>query len=364
MRFVASSDGVRFLRFQDEPIAEYYNGSMIQRFIPGEGVDETVGGLTSGGSRFWYYADERESPIARAGDAGTPSALYSYDEYGRPTGNAPRIGFTGQLMISSGLLYDFKARFYHAGLGRFLQTDPIGYGGGMNMYAYVKGDPVNFTDPTGLDGEDIVITGRRHCNFFCKVERFFSGDGGNSSTSDSGFDNIGAATPAPVGRAGGRGGKPKPSNPPKSEILDELKDLYCSLPSVGGSTSIRGYDVAGGGLVGEIAFDPQSGNLRVSAGFDVGLGFGGSGGWSSGNSATMGRGVGAGWSGSIGVNANARLGAIAAGAGYTLIGPNHADFNGASAGIRPGGTGATVNANVGARAGYGGQVLPQCGNKK
>lgn len=36
--------------------------------------------------------------------------------------------------------------------GRFLQADPLGYGDGMNMYAYVKGDPVNKIDPLGLCG--------------------------------------------------------------------------------------------------------------------------------------------------------------------------------------------------------------------
>ena len=48
-------------------------------------------------------------------------------------------------------MYDFGYRFYSAGLGRWINRDPIAETGGVNLYAMVGNNPINALDPYGLD---------------------------------------------------------------------------------------------------------------------------------------------------------------------------------------------------------------------
>jgi hypothetical protein len=43
-----------------------------------------------------------------------------------------------------------RNRYYDPQTGRFTQQDPIGLAGGMNLYGFAEGDPINFSDPYGL----------------------------------------------------------------------------------------------------------------------------------------------------------------------------------------------------------------------
>ena len=90
------------------------------------------------------------------------TSINRYDDYGNPQGGAitGRFGYTGQVWLQQAGLYHYRARAYNPAMGRFMQADPIGYGGGSNLYAYVGNNPVNFTDPSGLDcgvGEIVVV---------------------------------------------------------------------------------------------------------------------------------------------------------------------------------------------------------------
>jgi RHS repeat-associated protein len=66
------------------------------------------------------------------------------------TGN--RFLFTGREYFASVGLYNYRNRFYSPKWGRFLQSDPIGFAGDpANLYRYVGNNPVNWSDPYGLD---------------------------------------------------------------------------------------------------------------------------------------------------------------------------------------------------------------------
>jgi RHS repeat-associated protein len=72
------------------------------------------------------------------------------------TGGATYEAWYGTLLSqrSDGSRLQYRRhRYYDPETGRFTQQDPIGLAGGMNLYGFASGDPVNFGDPFGLNSD-------------------------------------------------------------------------------------------------------------------------------------------------------------------------------------------------------------------
>ena len=110
---------------------------------------------TNGAATFYQF--DPQGNVAHRLNASTGAVLSSdlYEAYGSQVNGSALDPFAwegqaGYYRDSETGLYLLTHRYYDPMTGRFLNRDPIGLDGGIGLYAYVGGNPVNATDPSGL----------------------------------------------------------------------------------------------------------------------------------------------------------------------------------------------------------------------
>lgn len=129
---VSGTATTRFVYDGDALVMELDGANtLLRRYVHEPGMDKPLvwyeGAATGDAHRRHLLRDRLGSVIAVA-DKDVAPHVNSYDAYGIPgAGNIGRFSYTGQAYLPEiGLMY-YKARMYHPHLGRFMQTDPIGY---------------------------------------------------------------------------------------------------------------------------------------------------------------------------------------------------------------------------------------------
>ncbi len=142
----------------DRLLAKVNPDNSVTRYVYGSGLlyEETTNASGTVLSTLYYHFDWRGDTVALSDTSGNVTARMSYSPYGERTVESGTVNtpfcFGGRWGVAtepSGLVC-MQARYYSTIFRRFLSEDPSGFSGGVNLYAYAGGDPIDAMDPFGL----------------------------------------------------------------------------------------------------------------------------------------------------------------------------------------------------------------------
>ena len=147
------------------------NNYVTAQIVRDGNISGILSRTTATGATFYGY-DGNGNVTLLTDASGTDVAHYRYDAFGntleavgpRASENPYRFS-TKELHAASGL-YDYGLRFYSPSMGRWINRDPLGEEGGVNLYGFVGNNPVNSVDIYGLDALYLVGRNKNEPSFF------------------------------------------------------------------------------------------------------------------------------------------------------------------------------------------------------